>query len=81
MRIIAKTIENGLIKPITKISLPLGVRLILSFELPSENSLDHFKLVSQQTFGAMKDEDWGRLRKKFNQDFNKRLTKLWNVSN
>lgn len=80
MRIVAKTIENGLIKPLTKIDLPLGVEIVLSFELPRSTSLDHFKSISQRTFGAMKSEDWGKLRKTFNQDFNKRLTKLWNVS-
>lgn len=81
MRIIAKIIENGLIKPLNKVDLPLGIKIILSFELPKPTSLNHFKLVSQRTFGAMKDEDWGNLRKRFNQDFDKRLNKLWNVSN
>lgn len=81
MRITAKTIENGLIKPLSKINLPSGIKIILSFELPKSTSLNHFKLVSQRTFGAMKNEDWGELREKFNKDFGKRLTKLWNVSN
>ena len=69
MKILAETTKEGLIKPIRKIKLPLGIRFSLIIEEVPKTTWAQLQSVSQKTFGIMKAEDWTLLRKKFNQNF------------